>query len=254
MSWMHDFQSNQRIAVAGDLILQLLSRLLDLVQHLLAGHLDLEAARLLRIERELVPRFGPLIGLLLQEVVIEIVLAVGVGCKVALIHQVLLDFAEVLGEVAEVIGLEGVCLEVDRLIACCGWFLGVVSEGVEHFLLLLGGWSWSCLSSACLCCRLREGLKIKSSKISKITVFGLWLGAAGKVSELRKWVCLLLLVKTSRASLFCLIPRRLIEDLIEVPIIDPHFKLIDIVWRPGDAKDMSINLMHEVEVDVEDTT
>jgi hypothetical protein len=54
--------------------------------------------------------------------------------------------------------------------------------------------------------------------------------------------------------LFLILPSGLVgQHIFEVTVIDPELELVDVVRGTGDPEDMSFNLVHEVEVDVEET-
>lgn len=73
--------------------------------------------------------------LFLHQVVVEIVLVVGVGGEGLFVKEVLLDFAEFLGEIAKVVGLEVVGLEIDGFVVAGIWSTGIVeSERVKATL------------------------------------------------------------------------------------------------------------------------
>lgn len=91
-----------------------------------------------------------------------------------------------------------------------------------------------------------EGIEVE---IPKLIGLVLCLGG-GKAAKLREGIYLLFFI-FGLPDIFPLIGG-LKQHIFEVAIIDPHFKLIDVFRGAGDPEDVSVDLVHEIKVDIEE--
>lgn len=242
------FESNQRITNPIELVFYFFSCLFHLVENLLPSQLNLEATLLLLLRwvRELAPSLWSLCRFLNDELIVEVISSESICREVILIEQIFFYLTKVLGEVAEIIGLECICLEIYCLVIHSCRLSVIICERIKVFLRSL--WNlW--LSNHWFCLRLWKRVKVK---ISKLIGFIISLGGCCKAAKFRERISLFFLVLAFLLWLFFITPTCFFEDVVKVPVVDSEFELIDIVWSSSDSEDMSLDFVHEIEVYIEE--